>query len=153
MKRAIFALCAMLTLAMAHAGEPFRTLERDGARSLVDAQAHAAPTIIALWSTECPHCKRNLELFTRMAKQHARLRLITVAVEPLSPDLAKPLERLRVPGARYAYGQEAPEALAHALDAKWRGELPRALFFDGRGNKTAISGVVDAKQARDALGL
>lgn len=153
MNRVVAGICLALAWGAAAAGEPFQAVEREGARALVDAQAHALPTIVALWSSDCVHCKRNLGLFARMARRDARLRLITVAVEPLSPALSGPLDRLGVSGPRYAYGQDAPEALAYALDPKWHGELPRTLFFDGRGNRTAISGVVDERKTREALGL
>jgi thiol-disulfide isomerase/thioredoxin len=145
-------LCALVCGA-ALAGESFRPIDRDAARGLTDAKAYAAPTIVALWSSDCVHCKSNLALFARMAKAEARLRVITVAVEPASTELAAPLDRLAVPGTRFAYGPDAPEALAYALDSKWHGELPRTLFFDGRGGKAAVSGVVDEAKARQALGL
>jgi len=58
-----------------------------------------------------------------------------------------------VPGKRYVYGADSPEAIAFALDPKWRGELPRTLFFDGRGNRMAVSGVVGIASARQSLGL
>ena len=145
-------LCA-LACGAALAGEPFRPIDREAARALTDAKAHAAPTIVALWSSDCVHCKTNLGLFARMAKAEGRLRVITVAVEPASAELAAPLDRLAVPGTRFAYGSDAPEVLAYALDPKWHGELPRTLFFDGRGGKAAVSGVVDEAKARQALGL
>lgn len=150
-----FCLLLLLVLAgmKAAAAEPFLVLDRQGARSLVDAKSHSAPTIVALWSSDCPHCKRNLKLFAHMATDYPRLRLITIAVEPLSEELAVPLDRLSVPGARYAYGAESPEALAHALDPKWRGELPRTLLFDGNGGKEVVSGAMDEHGVRRHLGL
>ena len=39
---------------------------------------------------------------------------------------------------RYAYGDESPEALAHALDPRWRGELPRTYLFDGQGGHAPL---------------
>jgi len=140
-----FCLLLLLVLAgmKAAAAEPFLVLDRQAARSLVEVKLHSAPTIIALWSSDCSHCKSNLKLFARMATTNPRLRLITIAVEPFSEELAAPLDHLGVPGARYAYGAESPDALAHALDPKWRGELPRTLLFDGNGGKEAVSGVMD----------
>lgn len=143
-------------LALSHAavaGEPFIAMDRATARMLADANSHAAPTIVALWSNDCVYCKSNLKLFAEMVAKTPGLRLITVAVEPISDDLGPPLDRLAVPGARYAYGPDAPEALAFSLDPKWRGELPRTLFFDGRGGKSVQSGTVPESQARRALGL
>jgi len=131
----------------------FVALDRKSARMLTDEATHAVPTIVALWSTDCPHCKKNLGLFADMVKADAGLRLITVAVEPLSAEVATSLDRIKVLGVRYVYGADAPEAIAFALDPKWCGELPRTLFFDGHGNRIAISGAVDRASTRKSLGL
>ncbi|MCC4116110.1 hypothetical protein LLG90_12185 [Aromatoleum toluclasticum] len=131
----------------------FRTLDRAAAAQLVNPSSYTVPTIVALWSSECVHCKKNLKLFAEMAKADRRLKLVTVAVEPHFAGLAEPLDHLAVPGQRFAYGPESPEALGYALDPKWRGELPRTIFFDGKGGKTALSGVVAEATVRSSLGL
>lgn len=152
MRAALTLLAAgLLAAATAWAGEPIRLLDRQTARQLVDPARHARPTIVALWSSDCPHCKKNLALFAQLAKTDQQLRLLTVAAEPAWDGLAAPLDRLDVPGERYAYGDDAPEAVAYALDPNWRGELPRTLFFDGRGGRHAVSGQVDAHQVRTHL--
>lgn len=131
----------------------FAVLDRAGAEKIVNPASHDRPTIVALWSYDCVFCKKNLKLFSEMARAHPQLQLITVAVEPATPQLAEPLDRLAVPGTRYAYGDAAPEALAYSLDPKWRGELPRTLLFDGRGGKQTVSGVVTESDALQSLGL
>lgn len=141
------------TSAPAAAAPGFVSLDPAGARRLVAPSAHAEPTILALWSAECVHCKKNLALFAAMAKAQPGLRLITLAVEPADPQLGAILDRFGVPGARFAYGDDAPERLAFAIDPDWRGELPRTLFFDGRGGVKAVSGVVDEARVRQLLGL
>ncbi|MFN4149084.1 MAG: TlpA family protein disulfide reductase [Rhodocyclaceae bacterium] len=149
-----FALLAASVLSIsAWADAAFSPLDRQTARALVDPAKHSQPTIVALWSSECSHCKQNLALYARLVKQNKRLRLVTIAAEPVWSGLAVPLDRLGVPGKRYAYGDDAPEAIAHAIDPDWRGELPRTLFFDGRGGRQAVSGVVDTTRARELLGL
>ena len=153
MSRVLLPLLLCLLLPMAQAGETLQTLDREQARGLVDPDRHGAPTIVALWSLECPHCKHNLRLFAELARRHPELRLVTVAAEPLAADMQAVLDGLGVPGPRYAYGDDMPEALAFALDPRWRGELPRTLFFDGRGGRTAVSGVRDEDFVRRALGL
>lgn len=137
----------------ADAAPGFSRIDAAAARQLVDPAAHRAPTILALWSSECVHCKKNLALFAAMAQADPGLRLVTLAVEPAEPPLGAILDRLGVPGARFAYGDDAPERLDFAIDPGWRGELPRTLFFDGRGGVQAVSGVVDAARARALLGL
>ncbi len=69
------------------------------------------------------------------------------------PQLGAILDRFGVPGERFAYGDEAPERLAFAIDPDWRGELPRTLFFDGRGGAVAVSGVLGEARVRELLGL
>ena len=142
--------CAAAPLAVA--GD-FAILDRAGAAKIANPASHEHPTIVALWSYDCVHCKKNLKLFSEMTRAHPQLRLVTVAVEPAVPRLAEPLDRLAVPGPRFAYGDEAPEALAYALDPKWRGELPRTFLFDGHGGKRAVSGVVAEAEALRSLGL
>ncbi len=128
-------------------------LDRVAAAKIVNPASHDRPTIVALWSYDCVYCKKNLALFSEMARAHPQLQIVTVAVEPAAPQLAESLDRLAVPGARYAYGNAAPEALAYALDPKWRGELPRTLMFDGHGGKHAVSGLVAKSDALRSLGL
>lgn len=144
-------LATLALAAQAWAAEPMQPLDRGAAVWLADAGTHATPTIVALWSSDCVHCKKNLKLFSELAADPG-VTLVTVAVEPLSAALARPLDRLAVPGARYAYGTDSPEALAYALDPKWRGELPRTLVFDGRGGRAAFSGVLDRNTIAAALG-
>lgn len=149
------ATCTMLALWLASAAgaADFVELDRKRAAALTDPAAHRVPTVVALWSLECVHCKKNLARLAALARAEAGVRLITVAVQAPEPGLGEPLERLAVPGERYAYGPDAPEALAYALDPRWRGELPRTLLFDGRGGAVAHSGVLGEAQMRGALGL
>jgi hypothetical protein len=154
MKRFRFLLAALLcgVAALALGGE-FTILDRAGAARIADPTRHARPTVLALWSYDCAYCKKNLELFAAMAGAHPGLQLLTVAAEPADDRLAALLDRLAVPGQRFAYGEAAPEVLAYALDPKWRGELPRTILFDGRGGRVALSGVVAEAAALRALGL
>ncbi|NMF97393.1 hypothetical protein GPA27_08325 [Aromatoleum toluolicum] len=140
-------------IAAASGATEFQTLDRVAAARVVNPSSHTMPTIVALWSSECVHCKKNLKLFVEMAKADRGFRLVTVAVEPQVAELGEPLDLLAVPGQRFAYGAESPEALGYALDPKWRGELPRTIFFDGKGGKTAVSGVVTEATVRASLGL
>lgn len=156
----LFSLAAMAAIALLAASllpaawaASFMLLDRPTAKALSDPARYTTPTIVALWSSDCSHCKKNLELFARLVRTEPRLRLITVATEADFDGLAAPLDRLQVPGQRYAYGDEAPEALAYALDPRWRGELPRTLLFDGQGGKAAVSGVVDEATLKGLLKL
>lgn len=128
-------------------------LDKPRARSLGQAAGHARPTVVALWSSDCGHCKKNLGMLATLAKKEKGVRLVSVATEPAAPLHKTLLDGIGLPGERYAYGSDAPEALAYALDPAWRGELPRTLLFDGKGGRLAVSGVLDEARARKALGL
>lgn len=133
--------------------EPIAPLGQEEARTLADPAGYRAPTIVALWSPDCAGCKRNLAVFASLTRSDSRVRMITVAAEPVGPLLAGPLDRLGVPGRRFALGSQPAPGLAAALDAQWTGDLPRTLFFDGRGGRRAISGMVNEATARRELGL
>lgn len=152
MKKRLLATALLANAAIAQGAE-FLPLDRPAGRHLADPAAHGKPTVVALWSTDCSHCKSNLRLFSDLARQQKNLRVVSIATEPASPEAAKVLDTLSLPGDRYAYGSDAPEALAYALDPRWQGELPRTLIFDGKGNKVAVSGTLNEGRLRQALGL
>lgn len=131
----------------------FLALDKATARKLVDPAAYRQPTVVALWSSDCVHCKKNFKLFSVLGRQDKTLRIVSVATEPESSELASHLAVLPDSSPRYAYGSDAAEALAFALDPEWRGELPRTLLFDGKGGRKAVSGVLDETMVRKALGL
>lgn len=144
------ALCAVV--AVVNAGE-VATLDRAAASRLVDPNRYEQPTVVALWSLDCPHCKHYLQALNELSLSHERLQIITVAVEPWHEDHAAVLDELNSSAQRYAYGDEVPAVLGYALDPDWHGELPRALFFDGRGNKLARSGRLSMELVKQLLAL
>lgn len=153
MKKTLFAAAAALLLSHSALAAGFAALDKAGARTLVDPAAHDKPTVIALWSSDCVHCKKNLRLLASLARTDRQVQVVTVATEPESPEVARLLDASGVKGARYAYGSDSPEALAYALDPAWRGELPRTLLLDGKGGRVAVSGVLDEAALRGSLGL
>lgn len=150
-KTCLAALAAFLFSLPAGAGG-FVPLDRAAARALVDPSAHKQPTVIALWSSDCVHCKKNLRFLADLARSRKALRVITVATEPESAELGRLLDATGIRGSRYAYGSDSPEALAYALDPAWRGELPRTLLLDGKGGRTAVSGTLEEATLGGLLG-
>lgn len=147
------ALLSLVWACAVQAGEPITEINRADARRLGDPASYKLPTVVALWSLTCTHCKKHMQQVAELVRADDRLRLLTIAVEPLEPQHAQTLDRLGIPGERLAYGDEVAEALAHGLDPQWRGELPRTLYFDGRGGKQARSGVANAATVLELVGL
>lgn len=152
MKSRLLFLLTMI-LAMAVQAASFSPLDRHTARQLTDPTSHRQPTVVALWSIDCTHCKKNLQTLSSISKRQKNLRVISVATEPATADHEIIMARFGLPGSHYAYGPESPEALAYALDPTWAGELPRIFLFDGKGSRQKVSGVMGAKAIEDAVGL
>jgi len=140
MKKALLVLFACLALPL-HAAD-FTPLDRHAAQRLLDPSSYRQPTVVTLWSSDCSYCKQNLQLLSVLIKRHKNLRVITVATESESAALAPLLARFELPGPRYVYGNDSPEAIAHAIDPTWAGELPRSYLFNGSGGKAKVSGVI-----------
>ena len=135
------------------AAADFTPLDRLAAKQLLSPESHKQATIVALWSSDCNYCKKNLKLLSSLAKSNKKLRVITVAAEPESAQLWPMLKPYALSGPRYAYGTDNPEAIAYAIDSKWGGELPRTFLFDGRGGKETVAGVISAGTVEKATGL
>lgn len=147
-----FLLFAGLLASTAQATD-FIALDRHTARRLTEAENHRQPTIVTLWSSDCSHCKKNLQLLADLRKANKRLQVITIAAESESAELTPILDRYAIVGPRYVYGSDSPEAIAYAIDPNWAGELPRTFLFNGNGKKEKISGVISQKIAEQTTGL
>lgn len=151
MKRLV-ALCLAL-LALPLQAADFVPLDRAAAQRLFDPASHRQPTVIALWSADCSHCKKNLQLLSELARSNPRLKVITVAAEMASDEHTPLIARYALPGPRYAYGSDSPEAIAYAIDPSWAGELPRSFLFNGKGGKEKRSGVLSVEAVAQGTGL
>lgn len=152
-RRLIQFLTLMLALAGTLQAAEFVPLDREAARQLLDPSRYRQPAVVTLWSSDCSHCKKNLQLLSTLAKNNKRLRIITVAAEPATAEHAPLLDRYALPGPRYAYGSDSPEAIAYAIDPNWAGELPRTFIFDGKGSQEKKSGVISQRLLEKATGL
>jgi hypothetical protein len=131
----------------------FIALDRQTARRLTEAETYRQPTIVTLWSSDCSHCKKNLQVLADLRKANKNLRVITIAAESANAELGPMLDHFAIAGPRYAYGSDSPEAIAYAIDPIWAGELPRTFLFNGNGKKEKISGVISPQIAAKATGL
>lgn len=131
----------------------FTLLNKATAGQLLDPASYHQPTIVTLWSSDCSHCKKNLQVLATLVKSNKRLQVITIAAESETAVLAPMLDRYQLPGPRYAYGSDNPDAIAYAIDPSWAGELPRTFLFNGAGQKEKVSGVISRQMAEKALGL
>lgn len=134
----IFA-CLALSGALAQTVD-FRLLGIQEARRLLDPAGGAR--IVTLWSEECGYCKINLDRLARLGPDGVRVVTVLSERRDAAALLWPELARRGLTAEAWAFGDEAPERLRHALDPAWRGELPRSYLIDAEGHREAVSGVL-----------
>lgn len=112
-------------------------------------QRHAGSEFwVVLWDLECVYCMKSLSNLAALQKQRPDLKIVTISTDPISArsDIRARLTHLGVQSEAYAFSAMPEEALRFAIDPKWMGEKPRAYRYSADGSRTAISGVLTAKQ-------
>jgi thiol-disulfide isomerase/thioredoxin len=104
--------------------------------------------ILAFWSVTCEPCREELTVLTDLHRKFPDVPVILVAADPPSQRAAVmrfleryPLGRIQ----RWQFADDFTEPLRYSVDRSWRGELPRAFFFDPKHEVTSHTGVVDPK--------
>lgn len=142
MKLLLGLLLALLGLT-ASAAE-FRAFGPDSRKAI--ERTHAGrPFVLAFWSIDCAYCAEELQQLRRLAEAQPAVALVLVSTDSAerSPEAGAMLDRL-LGGARaerWMFSGDA-ERLVFAVDRKWRGELPRAYFYDAAGTPRTVAGKV-----------
>lgn len=144
--RAAFALAvaAMGPISTATAGE-LRAFDAGSMRAIRSAHA-GKPFVLAFWSTQCVACRQEMALWKSIVNSNPGLPVVLVATDEPGQDetIARFLARYDPgPVERWAFADEFAERVRYAVDRSWRGELPRAYFFDAEHRAEAHSGLID----------
>ncbi len=138
---ATFCLAGTASVAAAAELRPF------SAGSLAAIQAHFAgkPFILTLWSLECHHCAKELQLLGRLVRENRNLPLAIVSTD--SPADAQALRAaLKRHGLAqldtWVFADAVPERLRYTIDPAWHGELPRSYLYDATHRREAHSGLL-----------
>jgi thiol-disulfide isomerase/thioredoxin len=139
------ALITALTALNARATELKPLTAADVPRMLAASNGH--PLIVEIWSLDCGYCRENTARIVEWRKEHRDVRLTMIAMDPIDDNaaaLGQVLATLPVTPdvAQYANAEAIPEKLRRALDAAWRGEMPRTLLIDAQGARHASSGLL-----------
>lgn len=119
-------------------------------------QQHAGkPFVLALWSIHCVPCREEMALWKAFGKQHPEVPIVMVSTDLSEEwgDVRRFLTRYD-PGAveHWAFADDYVERLRYTIDPKWRGELPRAYFYDARHMAQGRSGKIDAAWLNERFG-
>ena len=148
MKEAVarFAILFVVTLFFAvevNASE-LRVFDPAGMRDI--EKEHAGDRfIVAVWSTDCPPCRRELSLLGAFRAKHPGVPIVLIATDPAdNAELVEQvLDSFELPGADFwLFGDAGAERLRHAIDPGWRGEMPRSYFYNRDGSRVGLSGPI-----------
>lgn len=119
----------------------------DSFRRIV-AQEKGRPFVVMLWSLDCAYCQPSFAALAAARKTHG-VDVITIATDPADDAetarlIARELSASGLTGDAWAFGPWPPEQLRHAIDPRWRGELPRSYWFGADGKVAAHSGLISA---------
>jgi hypothetical protein len=143
--RAIGVLAALLACGPGHAAGPVRPLEAGSFRQIVAAH-EGKPFVVVVWALDCDYCGPSFQALAQ-AQRRRKLPVVAIATDSAGDAEAvryidKKLATAGLDAERWAFGSAPAEQLRYAIDPKWRGEMPRSYWFDGRGGVKAHSGVI-----------
>lgn len=154
------AVLALLAAAGAAAAGGLRPFDAGSFTAIRAAQA-GKPFVLAFWSASCAPCREELAHWGAWRRAHPGVGFVLVATDP-APD--HPQAEALLAGhdmkgiETWGFADDYAEPLRWSVDKAWRGELPRAYFFDAAHRAEARSGRLDetwvrawlARQARGA---
>jgi thiol-disulfide isomerase/thioredoxin len=137
-----------------HAEEKIRPFAPDSFSQIVASHA-GKPFVVVVWALECAYCEPSFEALAE-ARRKYKTRIVTIATDRADDPEAVSLinKKLKASGLAsdvWAFGAGPEEQLRYAIDPKWRGEMPRSYWFNGRGEAVSYSGMITAETVRKLL--
>lgn len=144
--RLILALCAVLALADASAGEiAFKPYAR-GSFAELRKQHEGRRLIVHFWSAACPPCLAELSDWAKIAGELKSVDIVFVNAD-LDDERAPAQRRLDKAGlsslVHYGFADDFVERLYFEVDNSWRGELPFTALIGSDGKPVTIAGPID----------
>lgn len=138
---------SVANLGDARSDETIKPFSRNTLRD-IELQHAGSEFWVVLWDLECVYCMKSMANIVAVQKQQPTLKIVTISTDPISTvsDIRQRLEELGLHSEAYAFSATPEEALRFAIDPAWMGEKPRAYRYTAAGARTAISGVLTAKE-------
>ncbi|MBU9455402.1 TlpA family protein disulfide reductase [Burkholderia multivorans] len=146
MKRLIASTMLVLASVPAWAAGTLQPLRAADVATLY-AGAHEGPLAVEIWSLDCGYCRENAAHLVAWQRRHPDVRVAMIAMDAYDDNraaLEQVLAQMNLPPqiAQYANAEPMPERLRAALDAGWRGEMPRTVWIARDGAREARSGLL-----------
>lgn len=141
----LLALSLLLIATSSHA-TPLQEFKSDSMHQLLQSQKGKA-FVLVVWSLDCEFCQASLATLGQSKKKNKYVRVITIGTDSLLDEqnaslMKQKLNEFGLSKDAWAFGEEAPERLRFSVDPKWHGEMPRSYWFNEKGERTALSGVI-----------
>jgi hypothetical protein len=156
MKRGLAVAGALEFARLAAAAQPAAAIRSFGPDSYAQivAGAQGKPQVIMVWSLDCSYCEQSFEALA--GAQRRGIKVVTIATDPVDDPEAVTLIRRKLAKSglhaeTWAFGPAPADLLRHAIDPKWRGEMPRSYWFDGKGQVRAYSGLITPERVASML--
>ena len=140
----VILLVADLFVSATASASDLRTFEPEGMR-IIEKENAGVRFIVAVWSTDCPPCRRELDMLGAFAVTHPHVPIVLLATDPPhnAEVVIQVLSSLQPPGADvWQFGDAGAERLRYAIDPGWRGEMPRAYLYSQDGVRVGVSGPI-----------
>lgn len=153
--RKLLALAVLLVASTATGamGAELRPFTADSLAAIKE-QFAGRPFVLALWSTTCTSCLKELRVLGRLAGRDPNLPLAIVSTDTPedAADIRTALKRAGLDRLdTWVFADGVPERLRHAIDPAWRGELPKSYLYDAAHRREAHAGALDEAMVRQFL--
>lgn len=125
-----------------------------GSLTVIREAYRGRPFILAFWSLHCAPCKDDLALLTAAHARYPQVAIVLVAADGPNDhaEVARTLAPLRLGRIEpWVFADDFAERIRYGVDPEWRGELPRAYFFEADHQAAAHSGVIDPAELESWL--
>lgn len=153
MRRFIVALALFIATAASASGAELRPFTADSLAAIKE-QFAGRPFVLALWSTTCTSCLKELRVLGRLVRRDPNLPLAIVSTDTPedAADIRAALGRAGLDRLdTWVFADSVPERLRHAIDPAWRGELPKSYLYDAAHRREAHAGALDEATIRQFL--
>lgn len=120
----------------------------------IEEQHAGTPFIVAVWATDCPPCRHELQLLGAFANANPQVPVVLIATDTLQhAELVNEiLSQYDLTGLdSWMFAEANVERLRYTIDPDWFGEMPRSYFYDSKSNRVARSGALTEMDLQDWL--
>lgn len=142
---AVLSLTFIAAAAACQAEEKFIRSFNPGSYQQILRENSASPFVLAIWSTDCPSCIKDMDVLYNIHQKHPDLKIVMLSTdEPSATNEVKGILARHQLGDldNWIFGSEDAQKLRYEIDPSWYGEIPRTYFYTSSHTRTGKSGAL-----------